>query len=122
MVFINCPETEITEGTCNSPIPDDIDFKPQLSVPGRSFVDSIRWTSCITFHILLNNPQLWPLTRNEDLIRQVKSYAGHLRMNPKMIKSETVLRCKRKMVEDGIIPKDRLSSTAESVHKEYWTK
>ena len=108
MVTINSPNIERTEHPFR--------FKEQ------TYKNTIRWTSHLTFYILLRNPQLWPLSRNEDLIRQVKTIAKLYKFNQDKVKSETVLRCKRKMVEDGIIPKDKLSDGAEILHKEHWIR
>ena len=81
----------------------------------------IRWTQSLVFHILMRNPELRFVENREMLIKKVKEYgADTMKLNPDSIKAETITRTWRKMVEDGIIPKEAVSDIAEEAHRDYW--
>lgn len=87
-----------------------------------SIKSTIRWTQAMTFHILMRNPELMLLDNREMLVKKVKEYGAEIMgANPDSIKSETITRTWRKMVEDGIIQKEEISDIAEQAHHEHWS-
>lgn len=90
------------------------------AVDKEKITHRLSWTASLTFHVLLRRPDLHALSSRESLILAVKDYAQHLGFNRDAIKSETISRTWRKMVEDGIIKKDGRSDVAEEANREFW--